>query len=295
MSTYEITNASFLQGQELHLLKTHVSTYLGPLRSKSVDVDGSAVRYLEGGEGNPVIFLHGIASTKTHFRSLMKHMSSGCRVIAPDVPGFSNSSRLVRGRHNLRNLSEWLKQFMMALGLTRVTLVGVSLGASLSIYHAYHNSDKIDKLCLFSMPETRSMDGCSVTSIMEDILRRLNGLESIDELMDICFYYPPAIHSVIKNKVLKDLKKNQQHFCELLKSFSEGQLQIITKLPHIRVPVLLISGESDPLCSVSFARLLNEQIPVSTLHILNRSKHLTFLEKHGEVVELLSDFLSIKT
>jgi len=182
---------------------------------------------------------------------------------------------------------------MAVLGPKRVTLVGVSFGASLSIYHAYHYPDKIDKLCLFSMPETRSMDGCSVTSIMEDILRRLDGLESIDELLEICFYYPPAMHSIIKNKALKDLKANQQHFCELLKVFSEGQLQIITKLPHIKMPVLLISGESDPICSVSFARLLHEQIPVSTSHILSRSKHLTFLEKHGEVVELLSDFLSL--
>lgn len=291
MSAYEITNTSFLQGQELHLLKTHVSTYLGSLRTKSVVVDGSTVRYLEGGEGDPVVFLHGVASPKTHYRSLMKSVSSGCRVIAPDVPGFSASSRLNNGRHNLRNLSHWLKQFMAALELERITLVGVSLGSTLSIYHAYHYPEQIDKLCLFSVPEARSLNGCSVMSIMVDVFERLEGTQDIDELMEMCFYYPPAMHSIIKNKMFKDLKVNQQHFCELLKDVSEGQLQIKAKLPHIKAPTLLISGESDPICPIAFARSLDEQIPNSTIHILSHSKHLTFLEKHGEVVALLNDFL----
>ena len=294
MSTYEITNTSFLQGQELHLLKTHVLTYLGSLKPKSVIVDGCTVRYLDGGEGDPVVFLHGVASAKTHFRSLMKSVSSGCRVIAPEVPGFSASSRLKGGRHNLRDLSGWLMQFMAELGLERVTLVGVSLGASLSLYQAYHYPGMVDKLCLFSMPEAQSIDNYFVTSIMEDLFVRLDGTKEIDELMEICFYYPPTIHSVIKNKMLKDLKENQQHFCALLKDTNEGQLQIKTKLPHIKVPVLLISGASDPVCPASFARSLHEQIPDSTLHILDRSKHLTFLEKHEEVAKLLSDFLCLE-
>ena len=77
----------------------------------------------------------------------------------------------------------------------------------------------------------------------------------------------------------------------LLKDVREGQLQIKTKLPYIKAPTLLVSGKSDAVCSVSFARLLHEQIPDSALHILDRSKHLTFLEKHGEVAKLLGDFL----
>lgn len=288
---HEIPKNSFLQGQELNLLRSHVSSYLGRLKIKSVTVNGRSTRYLDGGAGPVVIFLHGLASNKTHFRSLMKDMLPGYRVIAPEIPGLGTSSKLEGGKYSLRNLSDWLNQFIEALGVSRVSLVGVSLSASLSAYYAYKYPDKVNKLCLLSMPESKDKNGCSVTTIMEEVFRRFDNKGCLDELVEICFYYPPNMHPLIRNKIFKDLRAHKQHFSQLLQDVNQGQIQLKAKLPHIRTPVLLICGDSDPISPISFANTLREQFPYSSLHVLTKSKHLTFLEKHEEVLELIGQFL----
>ncbi|HJP67242.1 MAG TPA: alpha/beta fold hydrolase, partial [Actinomycetota bacterium] len=79
--------------------------------------------YLEAGRGFPVILLHGLGATNASFLPTLSALASDYRVIAPDLPGFGDSSKPFR-TYNAQFFGRWLIEFMDALGLDRVHLIG---------------------------------------------------------------------------------------------------------------------------------------------------------------------------
>lgn len=50
-------------------LSRYVSSYLGSLQAYSVDIDGQECKYIEEGEGETIVFIHGIGGSKVLWRS----------------------------------------------------------------------------------------------------------------------------------------------------------------------------------------------------------------------------------
>lgn len=282
---------SFLQGQEMEMLTAYVTSHVGALKLREVALSNISTRYIEGGQGKTAILLHGIGSNKAYFRSLMKDLAKEFRVIAPDVPGLYSEARFKRGKHNFRVLSQWLEEFISALGCNKVTLVGNSMGCNLAAYHAYKFPEKVEKLCLLSMPETFTDKGDSIRTIIEDIFVNFDGYDDVDRLMNVCFYRQPNLPFIIKKRIFNELKKNYSFLKQLIEELNENQIQLKSRIPYIKQPTLLVSGENDPTCPVEFAHRLHASVPNSTLHILSKSKHFTFLERHVLVKKLLMEFI----
>ena len=287
---------SFLQGEELTLLSSYVSSYMGALQTGSVQLESTATKYIHGGQGPAILLLHGIGSKKSHFRSTMKALiSSGFRVIAPDVPGIYPSVRLSSGKHNFRNLSLWLKAFTDALGLRQYTLLGNSVSASLAAYHGAHYADDVSNLILLSMPATFNEKGEDLKTIFMELLPHCRHIEDVDRLLSECFYVPPQLPVVVKKLIVSDILNNQVFIRQLLDDIRESQVQLSSKIKQISVPTLLISGEEDAVCTPAFSQWLASQILRADLHIIAKSKHLTFIERHRLVVKLIQDFLKENT
>ncbi|MCJ7569410.1 MAG: alpha/beta hydrolase, partial [Anaerolineales bacterium] len=71
-----------------------------------------------------------------------------------------------------------------------------------------------------------------------------------------------------------------------------NQFDICDHLPEIRVPSLILCGEQDRLTPLKYARHLNEQIPDSTLVLIEGAGHMVMLERPLEVAEVVEHFLA---
>ncbi len=97
-----------------------------PFAPHYVDVDGLRMHYLDEGDraAAPVLMLHG----EPTWSYLYRHMIAGCvkaghRVIAPDLIGFGKSDKPTRRRdYTYQRHVDWLKGFLRALDLRRITL-----------------------------------------------------------------------------------------------------------------------------------------------------------------------------
>ena len=102
---------------------------------KSVGVRGKRMAYVEVGEGDPIVFLHGNPTSSYLWRNVIPHLAARGRCVAPDLIGMGDSEKLEDGgpgRYRFVEHREYLDALLAALGVTeRVVLVLHDWGSAL--------------------------------------------------------------------------------------------------------------------------------------------------------------------
>ncbi len=125
-----------------------------------VQADGLRIRYLEAGQGNPVVVLHGSEGlTPSPLNNLLAQQF---RVIAFEIPGLGRSPVNERPA-SLRDLARTLAQAVAVAGLDRYVLVSTSASAPLALWLAIDAQERIDALVLIS-PSALLPEGRTATS-----------------------------------------------------------------------------------------------------------------------------------
>ncbi|MDX2213341.1 MAG: alpha/beta hydrolase [Oculatellaceae cyanobacterium bins.114] len=96
--------------------------------------------YSECGTGAPLLFLHGFMGEGGCWQSIVSDLAADYRCIALDMLGFGDSSKPMI-RYDIAQLVAFVRQFVLTLGLERVTLVGHSLGAWVAAAYALAYDD----------------------------------------------------------------------------------------------------------------------------------------------------------
>ncbi len=122
--------------------KKDISTEM-PYKTQFVTVKGSKMAYVEAGEGDPILFLHGNPTSKYLWRNIMPHLESQGRVIAPDLIGMGESDK-PNIPYRYHDHYRYLTGFIDALGLTKnITLVLHDWGSGLGFNFAAQNAERI--------------------------------------------------------------------------------------------------------------------------------------------------------
>lgn len=111
------------------------------------EVKGHRMAYVESGDGDPIVFLHGNPTSSYLWRNVMPHVVSLGRCVAPDLIGMGDSAKLLDsgpGRYTFVEHREYLDGLIDVLGLTdRVTLVLHDWGSGLGFDWANRHRDAI--------------------------------------------------------------------------------------------------------------------------------------------------------
>jgi len=116
-------------------------------------VDGRpAVYAVGGGDGPPVVFLHGWALGSHAYKRAMRRLTSrGCRVFAPALPSFGDTADLPSDSMNIAGYANWLASFMKEVEISEPALViGHSFGGGVAIKFARDNPDLVRYLILLN-------------------------------------------------------------------------------------------------------------------------------------------------
>lgn len=114
-----------------------------PFGSKYVDVHGSKMHYIDVGEGDPIVFLHGNPTSSYLWRNIIPHLSGQGRCIAPDLIGMGKSDHPdIAYRYD--DHYRYVCGFIEALGLgSNVTLVIHDWGSGLGFRWAHEHEDRV--------------------------------------------------------------------------------------------------------------------------------------------------------
>jgi pimeloyl-ACP methyl ester carboxylesterase len=112
------------------------------LEWRHVEVDGQVAAYGVGGDGPPLVFLHGWGlSGRTYRAALKRLMAAGLRVYAPNLPALAEGG--------LEGYAEWVDEFCTAIGIDEpVVLVGHSFGGAVAARTAHDFNERVRGLVL---------------------------------------------------------------------------------------------------------------------------------------------------
>jgi pimeloyl-ACP methyl ester carboxylesterase len=119
------------------------------LEVRTATLHGQQLSYVDEGNGNAVVFIHGLLGSHRTWAHLIGKLATSNRVIAPDLFGHGTSAKPL-GDYSLSAHAATVRDLLNQLGVGRVTLVGHSLGGGIAMQFSYLFPERVERLVLVS-------------------------------------------------------------------------------------------------------------------------------------------------
>ncbi len=251
----------------------------------------AGIDYAEMGEGPAVIFLHGIGGGDASFADQLGAFP-GFRTIAWNMPGYGRSEPKI-WPPSFASLSQALGEFIEALSLPAVHLVGHSIGGMVALEHTIRRPDQVASLSVIG--STPSFGGPD-ESFKEAFLKaRLAPLERGKTMEQMARESAPALVgpnadeaclAAVAAPMAKVSEKTWRGILECLVTFNRRD-----DLAKVAQPCCLIAGEHDQNAPPRTMQKMAEKLTDAEYHLIAGAGHMINQEAAQEINAILLDFL----
>ena len=264
----------------------------------SIEVAGLHIEYLEGGQGDVLILLHGFGANKDNWTRIGKFLTPHFRVIAPDLPGFGESTRNPEADYTYAAQSERLHTFARALKVNSFHLAGSSMGGAISGSYAARYPKDVKSLWLIAPGGVASAVPSEIRSMLDEGKANpliAESVEDYEQLLDFVFvkrpFIPPPFKRYLVQEAIDHYPLNQKIFKQIHNAADTPPLEVT--LSGLLVPTLILWGDSDRVLHVSGAGILKSVMPKAKLVIMEGVGHLPMIETPRETAEFYLNFHGI--
>jgi pimeloyl-ACP methyl ester carboxylesterase len=230
-----------------------------------VEADGFRIRYLEAGNGDPLVVLHGGGGLR-HYSS-HDLLAQKRRVILVEEPGFGASPPNERSQ-TMADLANTIAQAVRSLGIETFDLQGTSFGGKLALWLAVQHADRVRALVLIGPAAVRPESGPP---------RELR-LYAHPERQDP----QPAPDPAVREKQTNLTRR-------LIGPPRDEELE--RRMAELAVPVLVILGTLDNVAPPEMGRHYKTLLPNCNVVFLYDAAHEADADRPEACVALIDDFL----
>nr|WP_074598340.1 2-succinyl-6-hydroxy-2,4-cyclohexadiene-1-carboxylate synthase [Sediminibacillus halophilus] len=258
---------------------------------------GSKQYWLEEvGSGPPLLLLHGFTGSSESWQDFAEKWKDGFRVLLLDLPGHGKTK--TQGPIRMEDFCEDLEQLLNQLSISKVNLLGYSLGGRAALSFAVLKPERVQSLILESAsPGLGSPDEQLARKTKDEALaERILG-EGVPRFVDYwenlpLFESQNKLPDSIKNRIRQErLSHTQRGLADSLIGMGTGaQPSWWGELGDIRLPVLLLAGEIDQKF-VDIAEEMHQSILSSELKIIPLSGHAIHVEQPQKFDTIVHEFL----
>lgn len=267
-----------------------VERKLASLESREVDISGFRIAYLEGGEGEPLILVHGMGANKDEWNRVADQLTPHHRVIALDLPGFGDSDKPYDAGYLTSDQVHYLHQFVEALGLGPIHLGGNSMGGRVAAAYAAAYPEGVESLWLMAPAGVVSAQPSELASRLQQgervplVVRDREDLEASLELTtEQPPYYPGPVKEAFAQAARDNYRLHKRIMTELMQEYRGQPLENI--VADLSVPTRIVWGEEDKVFHYSSAAVLHKLIHDSSVLLLPGTGHLPMIEAPEDLVE----------
>jgi pimeloyl-ACP methyl ester carboxylesterase len=260
---------------------------LDRMHSQQIKVGKLDIHYFTGGEGEPLVIIHGSGSGAERWRQNASALCEHYRVYVPDLPGFGYSQPL-EGDYGIAEFVDFVEDFTRSLGLEKFNLVGHSLGGGIALHYALKFPHRLGKLVLVNSLCLGNEIALWIRFLSSSVLCRSLGvaatavLKAVKWLVNLV--YAPL-------KFVNPLPQASIILGGSMATLNEQTAILANRLSELITPTLLVWGANDGIVPVSQAYAAAQVIPNCQLHVFEGCGHSAWRQRIKEFSLLLTTFL----
>lgn len=276
---------------------------------KTIQLSTGKLAYVEKGEGQTIIFIHGLGANLSHWLKVVNELSAFYHCIAVDLPGYGWSQREVNtnGEDHIQFYAEAVNEFIKKKKIRDPVIAGHSMGGHIAMVMALQNK-AIKKLILvapggglenYSESEKQSIVNSLSVSYFED-----QDEAAIRSNLKRVFYKEPAdAEQLVQYRLQMRNCSNFKLYCENVALGVQSSMKhtVRDSLKFLSIPVLLVYGANDAAIpnktfrpnetTEEVGKAAAALIPDCSLKIIPEAGHMVLYEKNTELCSLIRSFL----
>jgi cis-3-alkyl-4-acyloxetan-2-one decarboxylase len=278
-----------------------------PYQPRFFEYDGIRFHYVDEGQGEPILLLHGNPTWGYLYRNFIPPLSQTNRCVVPDYMGFGKSDKPLDKPYTLARHIENFTAFMEHLDLRDVTLVMQDWGGPIGLGYGVEHADRIKRLVILNTWAFRIAEGIPLAPLLE-LFRQphvgeamVQGLnlfvegffpagtyhkERLNELMPAYRAPFPDWNSRIGTLTFpRDIPVGDEH------PSTPTMGHIEDNLGRLNVPTTVIWGMHDPAIPPPLIGRWKAVYPHAETHEIQTASHFLQEDEPEQIVSLIQDFL----
>lgn len=252
--------------------------------TQTISLNGNPVTLRRGGQGEPLLFLHG-ADGLTHWPEILDDLAERYEVIAPDHPGFG-ASPSPDWMDDISDLAYFYLDLMQALDLRRTHVVGHTLGGWIALEMAVRSQERMRDLVLLA-PAGIHVKGQQKADIF---------LIDPDEQARMAF-----ADAALGAQAAQRANAEKYQETAIRERIASARFawnprfynpRLARWLHRIAIPSLIVWGDSDRIFPPAYGPAFQALIPGSELVMLPECGHLPHVEKRAATLEAMRAFMA---
>ena len=239
-------------------------------------------KYIEEGNGTPIIFLHGLMGGLSNFEKLISFFSeNNFKVLVPELPLYD----LPLLNTSVKAFAEYLNDFIKFKELDKFILLGNSLGGHVGLYYTKLYEKKAAALVL------TGSSGLYESAMGSGYTRR-GDYDVMKAKVEEVFYDPKVATKELVDEVFETVNDRRKLVKTLAIAKSAIRHNMSDDLPQMNLPVCIIWGEDDIVTPPDVADEFHKLLPDSDLFWIKKCGHAAMMEHPDKFNKIVINWLS---
>lgn len=274
--------------------------------SRYVELPGGLrVHYRDEGQSNgpPLLLVHGFSASLHTWEPWVERLGDEYRLISLDLPGHGLTSAPAGYRASIEGYREIVREFARSRGLTRFALAGSSMGGNVAWEYALAYPEQVDALILVDASgweDTRAeaAEDPPVFKLLRNptlgpIMVQLDGSRLVRQGLEASFADPALVNDAMVNRYVQLARApgHREILLQMTLGYRERNYATAQRLAPLRMPVLIMTGDTDRLVPPAHAEQFHNAINGSQLITFEATGHIPHEERPDESATAVREFL----
>jgi len=248
--------------------------------SYEIKQDGK-FKYIEEGQGQPLMLLHGLFGALSNFHDLIEHFKKTHTVIVPMLPLLD----LDLLHTSVGGLQKFVQKFIEHRDYNDIHLLGNSLGGHVALVYILKHPERIKSLTL------TGSSGLFENG-MGDSYPKRGDREYMRKKAELTFYDPAMVTEELLDEIFEITNNRLKVIKIIALAKSAIRNNLGEELNQIKQPTCLIWGKNDTITPPFVGEEFHKLIPNSELHFIDKCGHAPMMEVPTEFNRILDGFLA---
>ncbi len=238
----------------------------------------------------PLLLVHGFTGSKENFLPMLAELQTTRRVLAPDLPGWGESSRTENADYGIDAQVERLLTFMDAESIGRAHLAGHSMGGHIAGVFAALHPDRVASLTLIDNAGVHFAENAFAKRVLGgDTPFNIATRAEFDAFMAELFWSPPWLPGRLKDVMIERNAAGHAFHARVLTALGKGKaaFELERSLDRIHAPTLVLWCRQDRILDVSSTAVLARIRPAPKITVFDGCGHMAMMEQPAEFAAAL--------